>query len=71
MIVNMGAIRVLLQEKFNGNKAEMARNFGISKYHIGQIFKSNGKCAGKKFIVGVIKYCEENNYDFKDYIFLN
>lgn len=70
MEINIGALNTLLREKFSGNQAEMARAFGISKYQLNTIFKNNGKGAGKKVMGAIIKYCEENNYNYKDYIFL-
>lgn len=66
----MGAFITLLREKFNNNQAEMARNLKISKYQLNIVLKSNGKNAGKKVIGAIMKFCEENGYDYKDYIFL-
>lgn len=70
MEINMGAFITLLREKFNNNQAEMARNLKISKYQLNIVLKSNGKNAGKKVIGAIMKFCEENGYDYKDYIFL-
>ncbi len=71
MEINIGALNILLREKFDGNQAEMARTFGLSKYQLNIIFKNNGKGAGKKVMGAIIKYCERNNYNYKDYIFLD
>ncbi len=70
MEINMGAFNTLLREKFDNNQSKMARILGISKYQLNIILKSNGKNAGKKVIGAIIKFCEKNNYNFKDYIFL-
>lgn len=70
MEINMGAFNTLLREKFNNNQAEMARTLRISKYQLNIILNSNGKKAGKKVMGAIIKYCEDNGYNFKDYIFL-
>lgn len=70
MEINMGAFITLLREKFNNNQAEMARNLKISKYQLNIVLKSSGKNAGKKVIGAIMKFCEENGYDYKDYIFL-
>ena len=70
MEINMGAFITLLREKFDNNQAEMARNLEISKYQLNIVLKSNGKNAGKKVIGGIMKYCEKNGYDYKNYIFL-
>jgi hypothetical protein len=70
MEINMGAFNTLLREKFNNNQAKMAKEFEISRYQLNMILKHNGKSAGKKIIGAIIKYCENNNYNFRDYIFL-
>lgn len=70
MEVNMGAFNTLLREKFNNNQAEMARMLGISKYQLNMIINSNGKKAGKKVMGAIIKFCDTNQYNFRDYIFL-
>ena len=70
MEINMKAFIALLENKFNNNQSEMARNIGISKYQLNMILKNNGRNAGKKVIGGIIKFCIANNYNFMDYIFL-
>ncbi len=70
MEINMGAFNTLLREKFNNNQSEMARELGISKYQLNIILKNNGGHAGKKVLGAIIKYCDKNNYNFRDYIFL-
>ena len=70
MEINMGAINTLLREKFQGNQAKMAREIGVSRYQFNMVIKHNGKNAGKKFLGALIKYCDNNNYNFRDYIFL-
>lgn len=70
MEINMGAFNTLLREKFNNNQSEMAKALNISRYQLNMILNHNGKNAGKKVIGAVIKYCDSNNYNFKDYIFL-
>lgn len=70
MELNMGALRVLLREKFENNQALMAKTLDIDRHQLYAIFKSNGNCAGKKVIGAIIKYCDANGYNFRDYIFL-
>lgn len=70
MEINMGAFITLLREKFDNNQAQMAKTLGISRYQLNMIVKHKGKNAGKKVIGALIKYCDDNNYDFRDYIFL-
>lgn len=70
MEINMEAFMELLKGRFNGNQAKMARVLGISKYQLNMIINNKGKCAGKKVIGAIIKYCDINEYDFHEYIFL-
>lgn len=70
MEINMGAFNTLLREKFNNNQSEMAKILNISRYQLNMVLNHNGKNAGKKIIGAIIKYCDENNYNFRDYIFL-
>lgn len=69
MKINIEALEKLLKTRFEGNQAKMARVMGISRYQLNTVFKS-GKCAGKKIICSIIKYCDVNELDFHDYIFL-
>lgn len=70
MEINMGAFKTLLREKFNNNQAQMAKEMGISRFQLNTILNNRGKSAGKKIIGAIIKYCDKNNYNFRDYIFL-
>lgn len=70
MEINMGAFNTLLREKFNNNQSEMAKILNVSRYQLNMVLNHNGKNAGKKIIGAIIKYCDENNYNFRDYIFL-
>ena len=69
MEINIEALINLLKDRFEGNQAKMARVFGISRYQLNTILKMNGKCAGKKIIGSIIKYCDTNELDFHEYIF--
>ena len=57
MELNVGAINILLREKFDGNQAKMAKELGISRFQLNSILKNNGKNAGKKVIGAIIKFC--------------
>lgn len=70
MEINMETLIELLKDRFEDNQAKMARVLGISRYQLNAIFKNNGKCAGKKIIGSIIKYCDTNELDFRKYIFL-
>lgn len=70
MEVNVEALSILLKERFDNNQAKMARVLGVDKPQLNRVLNCNGKCAGKKFFGGLIKYCDFNEIDFHDYIFL-
>lgn len=70
MELNMGALNILLREKFNSNQSIMAKELGISRYQLNIILNTNGAHAGKKVFGAIIKYCKNNNYNYEDYIFL-
>lgn len=70
MEINMEAFCKLLKDRFESNQAKMARVLGVSRYQLNTVFKNNGRCAGKKIIGSIIKYCDTNELDFHRYIFL-
>lgn len=70
MEINMGALYTLLMERFNNNQAEMAKALGINRHQLNMIIKRNGKNAGKKVMGAIIKFCDDNKYNFRNYIFL-
>lgn len=70
MEINMLAFNTLLKEKFDNNQSKMAKELDISRYQLNMVLKNNGKKAGKKIIGAIIRYCDNNNYNFRDYIFL-
>lgn len=70
MEINIEALTTLLKDRFGDNQAKMARILGISRYQLNTVLKNNGKCAGKKIIGSIIRYCDTNELDFHKYIFL-
>ena len=70
MEVNIGALNILLRERFNNNQAEMAKTLDINRHQLNIILNHNGRNAGKKVIGAIIKYCDTHDYNFRDYIFL-
>lgn len=71
MTPNIKALIELLETQFNNNQSEMARAFKVERTHLNKIFNNNGKGAGATICGAIIKYCDENNLDYKKYIFLN
>lgn len=71
MRVNIEALEKLLKEKFNGNQTAFAEAMGIERTHVNKVFKNRGKGAGAMFCGAIIKFCEINNLDYNEYIFLD
>lgn len=71
MEVNIEALKKLLEEKFQGNQTTFAEATGLERTHVNKVFKNNGKGAGAIFCGAIIKYCNNNNLDYQEYIFLS
>ena len=71
MKLNMAALKELLKKQFNNNQSEMAKTLKVERTHLNKIFNNNGRGAGATIYGAIIKYCNDNNLDYKSYIFLN
>ncbi len=71
MEINIKALKKLLEDKFQGNQTLFAEATGLERTHVNKVFKNNGKGAGAIFCGAIIKYCNENQLDYQNYIFLN
>ena len=71
MKLNMIALKGLLERQFHNNQSEMAKALKIERTHLNKIFNNNGKGAVATIYGAIIKYCNDNNLDYKIYIFLN
>jgi hypothetical protein len=66
---NITAIEKLIDNKFNGNKAEFARVIGVERSQISKII-NHGSGGGSLFFGGLLAYCEKEGLDFKNYVVL-
>lgn len=71
MEVNIRELEKLLNEKFNGNQTVFAQTMGLERTHVNKVFKNKGKGAGAIFCGAVMKYCNKNNLNYQNYIFLD
>ena len=71
MEVNIKALEKLLNEKFGGNQTAFAEAMELERSHVNKVFKNKGKGAGAVFCGAIIKYCNNNNLNYQEYIFLN
>lgn len=70
MEVNVEEIKIILDERFGGNQTEFAKALGVDRTHLNKILNNNGKNAGAVFCGKIIKFCNENNLNYENYIFL-
>lgn len=68
MIPNVSELNKLVENRFAGNKSAFARAINMERSHVSHILK-DGTGAGAMFFGALMKYCEEENLEFKDYIF--
>ncbi len=71
MKVNISELQTLIEKEFRGNQTAFSETLNIDRTHLNKILKHNGKGAGLRFCEAVMKYCTDNNKDYKRYIFFN
>lgn len=70
MRINVMAVNKLIELKFNNNQTLFAKKINADRTHLNRVLRANGNGAGAVICGGIIKYCEDNNLNYKDYIFL-
>lgn len=70
MEIQIDKLLELIEEKFNNNQTLFAQTIGIERTHLNKVLRNNGKGAGALFCGALIKYCNENNLNYEEYIFL-
>ncbi len=70
MKINVKAVNDLIKNKFDNNQTLFAKEINADRTHLNRVLRANGNGAGAVICGGIIKYCEDNNLDYKDYIFL-
>ena len=71
MKINIRNIETLIQDKFNNNKTKFAETVGISREYISKLLNEKDGIDSAKICNAIILYCENNNLNYKDYIFLD
>lgn len=71
MKVNIGNLQKLIEEKFDNNKTKFAETIGISREYISKILNEKENNDSSKLCNAIILFCESNNLNYKDYIFLS
>lgn len=70
MKVNIPKLEELIQMKFNGNKTKFAESIGISREYISKLFNEKNEKNSAKICNAIILYCENNELNYRNYIFL-
>lgn len=71
MNINKDKIFELMDNYADGNYNKFSRILGINVGHLHRTLNIESKKAGSVFLGAIINFCEKNNLDFKDYIFLD
>ncbi|MFC5702632.1 hypothetical protein ACFPVX_15110 [Cohnella faecalis] len=69
MKLNKAALIRHMNENFNGNYAWLAWELKIDVAYVYAVLVNDKKC-GELFLKSIIRWCDENNTDFREYIFL-
>lgn len=70
MKVNIANLNKLIEEKYRGNKTFFAEIAEIDRSYLNQMLNNKVSNNSPKICNAIIRYCEKNNLNYKDYIFL-
>ena len=70
MKVNVDMVNEIVKKRYRNNKTWFAEELGLETSYVNQILNKKVRNDGPKFIKHFIKYCEKNNINPKEYIFL-
>ena len=69
MGLNKSALKYLMDERFNKSYTRLARAIGVDAAHVYRVLIKN-YTPGIKFFNGIMKWCTDNQLDYREYIFL-
>lgn len=70
MRLNIEAILQLIKEKFRNNKTWFAETIGVDSSYLNSVLNKKAISHSPKICNGVMKYCQDNNLDYRKYIIL-
>lgn len=70
MKVNIEAVKKLIKERFRDNTSWFAEEIGMDATYVSTLLNNPAKSKSDKFCNSLIKFCELNNLNFREYIFL-
>jgi len=63
------ALQNLMEERFNRSYTKLSKAIGVDVAHVYRVLAKNNT-PGIKFFNGIIKWCTDNQLDYRKYIFL-
>lgn len=70
MRVNIFNLSSLIDKKYRGNQSFFADDAELDRSYFNQLMNGKIDSNSPKICNKIIRYCEKNNLDYKDYIFL-
>ena len=69
MGLNKSALQDLMDEQFNKSYTKLSRAIGVDVAHVYRVLVKNNT-PGIKFFNGIIKWCTDNQLDYRKFIYL-
>lgn len=70
MKIKTEKVQKLIEDRFKNNKTKFAKTVGISREYVSKMLNEKECNDSAKFCNAIILFCEANNLNYKDYIFL-
>lgn len=70
MNINPETFSQLLENKFKGSFGKCAKELNVAPSTVWRVIKGNNR-AGIKLLTNLMQYCNKNNLNYIDYIFLD
>nr|DAY63158.1 MAG TPA: ATP-dependent target DNA activator B [Caudoviricetes sp.] len=68
--LNIEAVLELIKQNFRNNKAFFAETIGVDPSYLSSVLNSKAIDHSPKICNGIMKYCQDNNLDYREYIIL-
>ncbi|HEY8889908.1 MAG TPA: hypothetical protein VIM70_06600 [Clostridium sp.] len=69
MGLNIAALKLLMDVQFSRSYTKLSRAIGVDVAHVYRVLVKKNT-PGIKFFNGIIKWCTDNQVDYREYIFL-
>ena len=68
--VNIEMVCELIKQNFRNNKTFFAETIGVDPSYLSAVLNNKAIDHSPKICNGIMKYCQDNNLDYKKYIIL-